>query len=256
MAHVHGRAGASPHDMADRFMHRALALVIVVGTMTYALFKYVADTGSLGVGGVAIIGAAAVSVSVLAKGIGTLAGTARRYYGGARGETSVSRLLARLPEEYHVFNGVRFYAGDIDHVVVGPTGVFVVETKVYAGTISSRAGQLTRNGEPLERDLVRQATAETTYVKDLLGISGTHHLHPILVFVKARVRLHETLEGVRVVPVSLLLSSIVRRRPSLHPLQIQAYARVLAQATGTRQRIADQRVAPRPGESLSGGSPD
>jgi hypothetical protein len=256
MAHVHGKAGASPHDTADRFMHRALVLIILVGTMTYLLVKHVADIGNLGVGGVALLGVAAVSFSVLAKGIGTLEGTARRYYGGARGESRVGRLLARLPEEYHVFNGVRFYAGDIDHVVVGPTGIFVVETKVYAGTISLRAGQLTRNGQPLERDLVRQATAETTCVKDLLGVAGTHHVHPILVFVKARVRLHETLDGVRVVPVSLLVSSIVRRRSSLHPLQIQEYARVLAQATGTRQRVADRRVTPHPGESLSGGSPD
>jgi hypothetical protein len=57
---------------------------------------------------------------------------------GFSGERHVGRVLAtELPQEYAVFNGLSLArgAGDIDHLVVGPTGVFVLETKTMAGHI-------------------------------------------------------------------------------------------------------------------------
>jgi Nuclease-related domain/TadE-like protein len=57
---------------------------------------------------------------------------------GLSGERQVGRVLAsELPQEYVLINGLKLPrgAGDIDHLVVGPTGVFVVETKTMAGRI-------------------------------------------------------------------------------------------------------------------------
>ncbi|MCM2465955.1 nuclease-related domain-containing protein [Methanoculleus oceani] len=66
------------------------------------------------------------------------------FYIGAIGEEAVITALSRLPDEYHLFNDVnlRFHppihwremndyikSSQIDHIVVGPTGLFVVETK-------------------------------------------------------------------------------------------------------------------------------
>jgi hypothetical protein len=48
-------------------------------------------------------------------------------------------LLAGLSDEYSLFNNVMMKdrrGGDIDHIVVGPSGVFVVETKNFGGKIS------------------------------------------------------------------------------------------------------------------------
>jgi hypothetical protein len=56
------------------------------------------------------------------------------------GEQRVTEtLLAGLSDEYSLFNNVMLKdkkGGDIDHIVVGPSGVFVVETKNFRGKIS------------------------------------------------------------------------------------------------------------------------
>ena len=57
---------------------------------------------------------------------------------GMSGERQVAQVLAReLPDGYVLINGLKLPrgAGDIDHLVVGPTGVFLLETKTMAGRI-------------------------------------------------------------------------------------------------------------------------
>ena len=57
---------------------------------------------------------------------------------GMSGERHVGQVMAReLPQEYVLINGLKLPrgAGDIDHLVVGPTGVFLLETKTMAGRI-------------------------------------------------------------------------------------------------------------------------
>ena len=67
---------------------------------------------------------------------------------GALGEYAVGAELERLPDDYFVFNGVNTEEfGDFDHIVVGPKGVFAIETKNWTGVIGAdAAGELTRNG--------------------------------------------------------------------------------------------------------------
>jgi hypothetical protein len=57
---------------------------------------------------------------------------------GLTGEIEVGRRLAtELPQDYALINGLQLprAPGDIDHLVVGPTGVFVLESKTMAGRI-------------------------------------------------------------------------------------------------------------------------
>ena len=64
---------------------------------------------------------------------------------GKVGENDVSFILRSLPPEYHVLNDViipdqgaspdKKYTTQIDHVVVSPYGIFVIETKNYSGWI-------------------------------------------------------------------------------------------------------------------------
>src|SRR5207237_10897504 len=60
---------------------------------------------------------------------------------GLSGERHVGQVMAReLPQDYVLINGLKLPrgAGDIDHVVVGPSGVFLLETKTMAGRIVCR----------------------------------------------------------------------------------------------------------------------
>lgn len=53
---------------------------------------------------------------------------------GDAGEKRMSEYLQQLPKSFHVFNDVKLPGsrGNIDHIVVGPTGIFVIETKNYS----------------------------------------------------------------------------------------------------------------------------
>ena len=75
---------------------------------------------------------------------------------GIRGEEAVANALAGLPSSYLVLHGLSTGHGDVDHVVIGPTGVFAIETKAWEGTFYRRRGQLYSNGKPADH-VLRQA---------------------------------------------------------------------------------------------------
>lgn len=60
------------------------------------------------------------------------------YGKGRRGEEFVTGVLAALDDDYFLMNDIKFSDGygNIDHVVLGPNGVFVIETKNYSGEIA------------------------------------------------------------------------------------------------------------------------
>lgn len=194
-------------------MYKALAPMLLMGISTYLLFRSeIWITRILGIG-VGIV--AAVIGLWCVRGIFSLEAAADQYYGGAIGEYDVGLVLSRLPHEFHVFHGLGFYAGDVDHVVVGPTGIFVVETKNHSGTISLRDGGLYRNGELLRHDFVHQATSEAIYVKRQLKTQVPCHIQPLVVFSRAKVRIRTAVFGVRVIPISALMDTIADRGPVL-----------------------------------------
>jgi len=65
----------------------------------------------------------------------TPAGEAQPWYKGALGEIAVAGVLARLGPEWTVLHSVPVGRGDsdIDHVVIGPAGVFTVNSKNHSG---------------------------------------------------------------------------------------------------------------------------
>lgn len=61
---------------------------------------------------------------------------------GLEGEQRTERILSHLPDHYTVISDLTIHAdgkeSQIDHVVVGPTGVFVIETKNLNGIIEGK----------------------------------------------------------------------------------------------------------------------
>jgi hypothetical protein len=90
---------------------------------------------------------------------------------GAAGERSVAHTLSKLPEEFRVVNDVQTPAGNLDHVVIGPTGVFVIETKNWRGIIGSNAkDELTWNGKPLKTAYVKQCVGRMMEARDRIQV--------------------------------------------------------------------------------------
>jgi hypothetical protein len=83
---------------------------------------------------------AALALSVLgaAGGSGAAAGARRSLdvlSAGAAGEAATRAVLSRLDDRFTVFCDLWVAARQLDHVVVGPTGVFIIETKNLKGSI-------------------------------------------------------------------------------------------------------------------------
>ena len=90
---------------------------------------------------------------------------------GILGEEAVADALALLPSSYWVLHGVPTGHGDVDHVVIGPTGVFALETKAWRGSFYRKRGQLYCNGKAAEH-VLRQARGAAGQVRGLLLEAG------------------------------------------------------------------------------------
>lgn len=106
-----------------------------------------------------------------------------RYFKGARGEEKVAGILRRLPSDYHVFNDYVVGHSHIDHVVVGPPGVFAVETKNWSGKVTVDDGSILIDGVPPSRPPLAQVVREAELVRLSLGAKGwTGTVTPVLAF--------------------------------------------------------------------------
>ncbi|HET8985415.1 MAG TPA: nuclease-related domain-containing protein [Trueperaceae bacterium] len=106
---------------------------------------------------------------------------------GAEGEEAVAAALAQLPSEaWTVFHDVRWpgrrYA-NVDHIVVGPPGVFVIDAKNWSGRVSIDGGVLRQNGRSRETAVSGAAEAGRA-VAGLVPLLEQHLVHPLLCFVR------------------------------------------------------------------------
>ncbi len=99
------------------------------------------------------------------------------YSGGWQGEKQVAKLLtSKLNDDYYLLNDLylRNGGGDIDHIVLGPNGVFVLETKNWSGNIScngdewQRAGKRNFSGSPS-----RQVKRNAAKIKQIIDNNPT-----------------------------------------------------------------------------------
>jgi hypothetical protein len=98
----------------------------------------------------------------------------KSYFLGAVGEARVAAELRKLPDGYHVIHDFPIgYANFVDHVVMGPTGIFSVETKDWCGEVDIREGHIVRDGEiPKYRSPVLQSKSEARKVEKMLRKKG------------------------------------------------------------------------------------
>jgi len=107
---------------------------------------------------------------------------------GAKGEEWVAHELAFLGSEYAVFNGLRLGGGkqNFDHIIVGPAGVFVVETKNWKGSVEFRDGRLFAGGKEPSRPPLKQVKAATAELVAYIDDAGCGDLpvHSVLCFLE------------------------------------------------------------------------
>jgi hypothetical protein len=155
----------------------------------------------------------------------------RRLNRGERGELEVAATLEELRVNGYVpVHDLSGRNGNIDHVVVGPGGVFALETKFRSGSgeISFKNGEgLFVGGRAEEKDVLKQARGSAREINRLIkencGIE--RWVTPIVVFVgdwRVRDRWHST--DARVLMPDQLARYFDQRQPELTRNEIKLIA--------------------------------
>jgi hypothetical protein len=154
-----------------------------------------------------------------------------RWSKGANGEEKVARALEALAPGYFVLHdrGIPGSKANIDHVVVGPPGVFIVETKNVAGRVTVEGGRLRVAGR--EKGYVEQAWREAVAVQSAaaetfasLGID----VKPLLCFTRDGLpRKATSAEGVPLLSPRGVVSTIRSMPSRLDPEQVAALHELL-----------------------------
>jgi hypothetical protein len=156
---------------------------------------------------------------------------ARGLVRGERGEMRVAEVLEDLRAAgYRPFHDLKRDGFNIDHVLVGPAGVFAIETKFRSGE-----GEITfRNGEglfigdfPDERDCLKQARSNAREVNRLIkeNCGLNEWVWPLVVFVGDwKVRNDWRSTDARVFTTDTLVRHIANRQPELTRREIELIA--------------------------------
>ena len=92
-----------------------------------------------------------------------------------RAERAVARGLEnwlRRRPSFHLLNGTPLDDGGADNIVVGPTGIFVIETRDYRGVVELTSAGLTVDGVAPADDPLRQARRGAAHVRSRLRQGG------------------------------------------------------------------------------------
>ncbi|MGH2641595.1 MAG: nuclease-related domain-containing protein [Actinomycetota bacterium] len=154
---------------------------------------------------------------------------------GASGESQVRQTLRDLePLGYSVIGDVDMGRGNVDHVVVGPTGVFAIETK-------NRGGRVVAGGDGLLNEWhqadARKAVREAIWVRHRAGV---RFVEAFLVYPTAKVEPDVLrLPNVTVMSLPRLNAEITSRYGSLPGHEIDRIKRVLSDAPDAASAAGD-----------------
>lgn len=142
-----------------------------------------------------------------------------RHDRGAVGEEEVGRLLDGIAARgWCTIHDVSLGRGNVDHIAIGPGGIFTVETKSHPGPV--RVGHV--HGAVLSQAQAQRKTIERV---------TEAHVEPLLVYSRAWVdRPLSRRRGVRVVPARMLLSYLDRQPQRLEPHEVECARERIARA--------------------------
>ena len=116
----------------------------------------------------------------------------RFYWGkGAIGGREVEAELQRLSNRFFIFHNLNTGRGIFEHVVLGPTGFFAVETKSWIGLVGvDEVGELTLNSRAVEQPYIKVFLRKIALLRDQLDIvadGSDFHTRGVMVFPSAHV---------------------------------------------------------------------
>ena len=166
---------------------------------------------------------------------------ARSWFQGALGEIEVAGVLSRLGPGWTVLHAVPVGSGesDIDHVVIGPPGIFTINTKNHSGhKIFVGGGSLTVDGHRTEhmRNSVHEAQRASKLLSKVAG--DPVKVTPLIVLVGVdRLSIGRKRPTVTVLHAEQL-QRWLQKRPQVHSDEAVAYFALIAEERGTWHTVA------------------
>lgn len=106
---------------------------------------------------------------------------------GLEGEQTVAKELEKLPDSYYVIHDViaewKGRKAQIDHVVIGPTGVFAIETKSLGGDLRPHP-----DGWLQARTLIKSPQRQSQYGANILSKFLEHKVQAVVTLTNSRAR--------------------------------------------------------------------
>lgn len=134
---------------------------------------------------------AIIAVAIAVKEIYKVRKKVRRLLQGRDGEKAVGQFLESLRKDGHqIFHDVVGEGFNIDHIVIGPRGVFTIETKTYSKPSRKKpvvelvGSKIKLNGQMMSKDPVKQIKAQAGWLKELIHNSTGRDIpvKPVLLF--------------------------------------------------------------------------
>lgn len=165
---------ALDEELSDFFNDKIDSYLLVI-TVSTLLIAFSLIVWFFGIPNPVIIIIACVPFIVFA--LSRLKGAKRHIHNlkqGRNGERYVGQLLEQMrPYGYHVFHDVTGPSFNLDHVLVGPGGIFIIETKTWSknstrGTLNYVEGSLVLNGKVLKKSPIDQVKASARWLHNEL----------------------------------------------------------------------------------------
>jgi hypothetical protein len=198
MAKVLGESGRYVSQEATKRLHALLALAIITMAALGGIWGFMVRSSlpvlTLTPASSLLLSVALVLLMLLVARVAfrrmdELEKERKSLRNGAAGEKSVAHTLSKLPDDFRVVNDVQTPTGNLDHVVIGPTGVFVIETKACRGIIGADGkGELTLNGKPARKAHVNRLVGRMMETRDriqVLAPGADHFFQAVIVFTSA-----------------------------------------------------------------------
>ncbi|MFA5031010.1 MAG: nuclease-related domain-containing protein [Patescibacteria group bacterium] len=186
MAIMHGKA--SKYLIRLDKMYRVAAYTLLVFTIGSALFGFLKNfkINTTIVGLIVLIILWAPLFWLVLRMYKKYLSESDKYHRGRKGEGAIWYELQKLNNQYHVYQDavIKGNQWNIDFIVLGPKGLFVVEVKSHTGNITYANNTLLLNGKPFEKDFLsqikKQETGLSKFLKSQLG--KDIKIQPVIVF--------------------------------------------------------------------------
>ena len=90
---------------------------------------------------------------------------------GATGEAIVGGILNNFPDDFRVIHDLTTPYGNVDHVVIGTTGTYIIDTKNWKGVVAADGnGELLLNGKPTDKPEIRNLSRRIMSIREKIKV--------------------------------------------------------------------------------------